>query len=345
MYENQTFENIMNRMLSEVVNTVDKREGSIIYDTLSPASIKFSEFYADLDINLNLCFADTASGMYLDLLANTLGITPRKAATKSIRKGVFTDVLNNPFDVPIGSRYSIENLNFTAISKISLGVFEMECETPGEIGNTLAGTLVPIEYIPSLGKAELTDIITPGTEEESDDSLRARYLERARKPITSGNVYHYEMWAKEVPGIGGAKCYPTWNGPGTVKVVVVDTDKRAPTPGKVEEVQEYIESVMPVNVDLTVAGATELPINVTATLTLQSGTTTSAVANAVQASLVTYLENIALAESVVRISRIANLILDVDGVIDYADLKLNGSPGNIVIPDDSVAIAGTVNFS
>lgn len=344
MYEDQSFDVIMKRMLSRVSDNLDKREGGIIYDALAPAAVELAQMYAELDVYLNLTFADTSSGVYLDDRADELGVT-RKPASKAIRKGEFTDIFSNPFDVPIGSRFSIENLNFTAVEKVSTGIFSLQCDTPGEVGNTLSGTLIPIEYIPSLGNAQLTDILIPGEDEESDDSLRSRYLERAQKPITSGNVYHYEMWAKEVAGIGGAKAYSTWNGPGTVKVVVVDMDKRSPTPAKVEEVKVHIEGVMPVNVDLTVAGATELQINVTASLTLEPGYTTSSVANEVKASLATYLESIALTESTVRVSRIANLILDADGVIDYANLKLNGGTGNVLVPDGSIPVLGTVNFT
>ncbi|MEJ8548150.1 baseplate J/gp47 family protein [Brevibacillus borstelensis] len=345
MYENQTFQVILQRMLDRVKSQRDKREGSVIYDTVSPVAAKLSQLYMNLDVNLNLVFADTATGIYLDYLADTLGIAPRKPATKAVWKGVFTDNSGNPFDVPIGSRYSIENLNYTATEKIATGQFKVECETAGEIGNSLSGSLVPIEYIPGLKTAQLTEILTPGEEQESDESLRSRYIKRAREPITSGNAHQYEMWALEVSGIGGAKAYEVWNGPGTVKVVVLDDNMRAPTPAKVAEVDTYIKSVMPVNVDLTVSAATELPINITATLTLQPGTTTSYVSAQVQASLIAYLKSVALKESLIRVSRVANLILDVEGVIDYANLKLNGNTGNVTVPNGSVAVAGTVNFT
>ena len=38
MYENMTFENIMDRCLSRVSASVDKREGSIVYDAIAPAA-------------------------------------------------------------------------------------------------------------------------------------------------------------------------------------------------------------------------------------------------------------------------------------------------------------------
>ena len=38
MYENLTYEELIEKKLGMVDNTVDKRQGSIIYDTLAPNS-------------------------------------------------------------------------------------------------------------------------------------------------------------------------------------------------------------------------------------------------------------------------------------------------------------------
>ena len=81
MYEQETFEVILNRMLDKVPDGVDKREGSIIYDALAPAAVEMAQMYIELDINANLKFADTASGEYLDRAVAWSGIT-RKAPTK-----------------------------------------------------------------------------------------------------------------------------------------------------------------------------------------------------------------------------------------------------------------------
>lgn len=41
---------------------------------------------------------------------------------------------------------------------------------------------------------------------KSDDELRDRYFEKVSLPATSGSKYHYEQWAKEISGVGDAKC-------------------------------------------------------------------------------------------------------------------------------------------
>ena len=48
MYENMTFENIMDRCLSRVSASVDKREGSIVYDAIAPAAAELAIMYIEL---------------------------------------------------------------------------------------------------------------------------------------------------------------------------------------------------------------------------------------------------------------------------------------------------------
>ena len=85
MFEEMTFENILDDMLSRVDNDIDKREGSIIYDALAPAAYKLAETYFKLSNYTDLFFIDTTVGEYLDRKALDYGVT-RKEARKAIRK-------------------------------------------------------------------------------------------------------------------------------------------------------------------------------------------------------------------------------------------------------------------
>ena len=65
MYESQTFDVLLKRMLDKIPNSLDKREGSIIYDALAPAANELQNAYINLDIMINEAYADTASRYYL----------------------------------------------------------------------------------------------------------------------------------------------------------------------------------------------------------------------------------------------------------------------------------------
>lgn len=113
MYEDRTFEAILQEMLDLVPADIDKREGSIIYDALAPAAAKLAQMYAELATNINLFFAQTSSGEFLERRTGDYGVT-RKPAAKAQRKGLFYDSQNVAFDIPIGSRFSIEGVNSVA---------------------------------------------------------------------------------------------------------------------------------------------------------------------------------------------------------------------------------------
>ena len=108
MYEKETQEAILARMLKNVPRDVDKREGSIIFDAAAPASIEFMLLYAELDYFLKNTFGDTAERVYLIQRARERGLKP-KGATSAVVKGKFTPPTLN---IPLGTRYSCGAASF-----------------------------------------------------------------------------------------------------------------------------------------------------------------------------------------------------------------------------------------
>lgn len=73
-------------------------------------------------------------------------------------------------------------------------------------------------------------------------------------------------------GVGGVRVIPRFNGPLTMKVVIIDSSKQPASIELVQAVTEHIESEMPFGVEeLVVLSATGLPLDISATLTLSSG--------------------------------------------------------------------------
>lgn len=352
MYEGQTEEAILGRLLARIPDTMDKREGSVIYDALAPAANELAQMYVELDTNISLVFPNADNEEYLDSAVAWSGIV-RKAATKAQWRGKFYNSQDVLMDVLIGSRYSIEDLNYIVLSKLGVGQFVVECETAGVVGNQFSGSLLPIDFINGLARAELVDLLVSGEDTETGEALYDRYQDRVSKPITSANKNQYVNWAREVPGVGDAKVFPLWNGEGTVKVVILNNDKRSPSAAVVQAVQTYIdptqdghgEGAAPIGPVVTVVGATEVAINISTRVELARDATVADVKEQLEVSIAKYIEGLAFSDTdtLVRITRIANLILDVPQVIDYFDLTINGLTGNIQVPLDSVAVLGTVD--
>lgn len=358
MYENQTYEAILRRMLGRVPEQIDKREGSIIYDALAPAAAELAQMYVELDVNSNLSFADTATGEYLERRTLEFGIE-REPATKARRKGLFFASGQVPTDVPAGSRFSIRDLDYTAISKIKTGEWILECETAGTAGNQEFGTLLPIEYIDGLARAELAEVLVPGEDAESDEALRRRYLEIANEQPFGGNVADYKQKINAMDGVGGVKIFPVWKGGGTVKATMISSQYTPPSKALMEEVQTVLDpetnhgegiGFAPIGHTVTVAGAEAVVIDVTATLTLANDTTIGQVQNDVEEALQSYFAQLrqnwanesALA---VRVAQVDARILTVASVVDVSHTLLNGKAGNIQLTEEQIPQLGKVKLN
>lgn len=343
MYEAMTYEYILNRMLSRVSDTVDKREGGVICAALAPAAVELAQMYVEMEVNLRLGFATTSSGEYLALRAEEMGIK-RAPATRARRRGLFYASGSIPMDVPVGSRYSIEAVNYVVLGRIDKGQFVLECEKAGEIGNMPVGDMLPIDHVAGLARAQLAEILTAGNEEESDEKLLDEYQLRVRQPATSGNIHQYKQWALEVAGVGAARIFPLWDGPGTVKVVIVDTDRQPAGAAIVAETAAHIETVRPVGAAVTVVSGTGKAMNVSAVLTLAAGYTLQEAVEGFTQLLADYLKSIAFEVNYVSYARIGTLLLSVPGVLDYAGMHLNGGTGNVELLDEEIPVLGPVEL-
>ncbi len=341
MYEDTTYEVILDRMLRRARENnpgIDtRRQSAPVYAALAPAAVELQNAYIELGWILDQMFAETAVREYLVKRCAEWGITPHPA-TKAVLKGEFN------INVEIGSRFSLGTLNYVAIERIEECIYRMECETAGSAGSRDLGTMVPIDYIQGLTKAELTGILDSGSDEESTEALLDRYLTKVRKPSTSGNRYDYYNWAMECKGVGAAKVFPLASGPGTVKVIIADNGMSAADTALIKAVRDHIEELRPIGADVTVASVTEKAVNVSANIRLQAGQNLGTVQNTFQAALTDYLHKEALDMSYVSLAKVGNLLLGTDGVEDYTNLLLNGVSGNVSLAEEEVAVTGTITL-
>ena len=109
--------------------------------------------------------------------------------------------------------------------------------------------------------------MTGGADQETDDELRVRVLDRIRKPPMGGDADDYVAWALSVAGVTRAWCSPLEMGMGTVTVRFMCDDLRAsnggfPNASDVAAVQAFLDTVRPVAVkDIFVLAPTPQPIS------------------------------------------------------------------------------------
>ncbi|MEK4146425.1 baseplate J/gp47 family protein [Robertmurraya sp. FSL W8-0741] len=350
MYEEITYEDLLQQKLDQIDADIDKREGSIVYNALAGNSVEAQLLYIALDSILNETFAETATRENLIKRAAERGLTP-EPATRARLKGIFN------IDVPIGSRFSLDDMNYEVIERISQGEFVLECETFGNEGNLYLGPLVPIDYIDGLTSAELTEVLIPGEDEEETEALRRRYFNSFNSQAFGGNRQDYKDKVNSLQGVGGVKVYRAWNGGGTVKLVVINSLFQKPSQTLIDTLQKTIDPIgeqgegvglAPMDHVVTVFGVDESTINIASNITYQDGWSWPEVEPYVLETIDSYFASLneTWAEQdalVVRISQIETRLLNIPGIIDIADTTLNGEQENIVLHPDAIPIRGVVN--
>ena len=176
--------------------------------------------------------------------------------------------------------------------------------------------------------------LSPVYAEESDEDLLKRYLERVSRPNVNGNKNQYIEWAKEVVGVGDASVIPLWDGAGTVKVVIVDTDNKPADDELIQKVKAHIDENRPIGANVTVVSASALKVKITVKITSSEENVKKGIEDAVS----NYLSYDALKKSYISYAKIGGCILSANGVDDYSDLKVNGGTSNINIPEGSVPV-------
>ncbi len=329
-------------------------KGSLLYNACMPVCMKLSQALMALDEATKKIFAKTAlqSGYssYLVLRTEEMGIS-KKGATYALIKTTVKGTPKAVFykDSIVGT---IDNRLYVVQSDLTLddngnGKIFVKAEKAGSTYNVNANEInyLPIKYngITSVTNEEA---YWDAYDEETDQALYERYTLKVQTPATSGNKYHYQNWALEVTGVGSAQVYSLWNGNGTVKIVIANSNYRAASNDLIQAVYDHIEEERPIGPTITVVSEQELTLNITAKIEFDSSvydleTLKTNISNAIS----DYLKNTLSATkklNEISIMKIGALILSVTGVDDCISVSINNSTVNIPIEDNQIPVLGEV---
>ena len=347
-FTDKTYRALLDAMLARVPNSLDKREGSMIQTALGAGAYALEEFYLDLDKVQRGGAIQTAVGEDLDNLA-VLANVERYPASPAVRLGVF-----NLDSIPIGARFSTidggDSVNFTTTSQVGPGQYRLTCETPGVIGNSYTGPILPITVIPGLTSAQITDILVPGDDREGEEALRERVISALRERPFGGNVADYKRVVLAIDGVGAVQVYPTWDGGGTVKLSVMGADWMPASAQLVETVQTAVDpppnqglgyGTAPIGARVTVTAPEAAAVDVSAVLTLRAGYTVEQMQPLVEAAVGEYLlgvrkqwaepdaDRLTSYSCWVYLARVVSAILSVPGVVNATGVTLNGGTADL----------------
>ncbi len=353
MYEARTQEEILRELQAQSESPQAKFEGTFEYDVLASNSIEFAKVEVELEQAYKAAFADTAAetgSEYLAMRAEEMGVI-RKAATYAHGEvtvmGTGTVLAGSIFTTMAGLRFAADE----EVAVSGSGTVPVTAVEVGAKCNVVAGTIVNIPMnIPGISSVVNEEAMHDGYDEESDDDLLARYLLKVRTPATSGNRFHYIQWALEVEGVGNADCIPIWAGPGTVKVIIVDSNQHEASEELLATVYDHIEEVRPVGPAVTVVSAHELALDIS--VDALGTVDEEAFRDAVRTYLSELVKKVlfvskAILKNKAQITRnrIGSILIEKGGAFDYRNLRLNGLEENIGLDAEDLPVLGEVTIN
>lgn len=370
MFEDRTFENIRDEMLAEFPADIDIREGSIAYDSVSAVAAKAAMLYVDIANCYELTNLEKSSGEYLDSFASEHGLK-RINSTSAIYEFLYE---GNDKYLESGMEFYDESGDyyFTLRSDDTENYILVSNETGTTQNTILSGTpAIPVSNIEGLTSSSFGRLITPGIDDETDDSLRSRIKDKISGPAENGNKSQYKSWCESIEGVGRAFIYPLKYGPNTVEAILISPDGLPVAESVVDKVQNYIDPKKPehlityngkkvtlgsgygdgvasIGAHFIAFSADEYGLNIQADIQLNSDYTIDQAKSEINSAVKSYLKELALEaeqSKTIRYSKIGSLIEQLGSVFDYFNLKINGESNNINIPDDSVAVLQEVDVS
>ena len=340
-------------MLTNIPNEYNKSEGYPVHDITRGFAFALDELDSKIEDVKQKQSVRNLSGQDLEkLIEERTGLT-RKTGVKAVGR---VKIVSGQGTVLKTDLFATENdIYFQSLEAkdVTAGDYVLvECTEGGLVGNVGTGTITVVpKTITGISQVINDEPTSGGYDTETDASLLERYFDRLRNPVNGVNANQYITWANGVAGVGGARCIPIWNGKNTVKVIIIGNDYKPASENVVKLVQDYIDpnkngdgaGVATIGAVTTVVSAKTTPIKVTIKGAKFSGDVSTLKAE-IKDTIDRYIRQSAFNTDYVSIAKIGALIIDIDGVTDFTELKLNDAHDSIQIESDACGVLSGVLY-
>lgn len=346
---------IHTRMLSKAPPDVSVIEGDFFWDNTRPTAEEIALLETKLWAIIKLAFPQTSYGQWLKYLGEAKGIyknDPTYAVgTVTVHATPGTEIQKDKIACTVGTddKSSVE-FKFLETQKVdSTGIAHMnvQCTESGIMGNVPAGSITllspPINGVQSITNEQA---FSGGTDIETDSHYSDRIVEVEQQEKLSGADGDYIRWAKEVDGVGYAYVESEWNGPGTVKLLILDKNGQIATQTLIDSTQKHICPIVPkgqnrgglapIGATVTVTTPTILNLSIKATFAFTEGYDVTLVLSELKSSINSYVTGIMLNGTILFKaidSIVGSFILQKKGIDDYSNLTVNNGTANITLQD------------
>lgn len=361
--QNNSAEEIHERMMNSLPDDIDNMPAGFPYDFTMPAANEKDELINfHLARVLMLAFPQFAWDEWLDYHGQQVHLSRHEAQPS---EGVVTIEGVEGTEIPPGTVFCTPgtnespSINFVAaegavVREDGTAEIKVVAQEGGAWTKVPRGAISvmaePLAGIISICNGKET---TGGTDRETDDDFYDRIAAEYGNSLTYlGNDSDYVRWAKAA-GAGDCIVIPAWDGPGTVKLVLIDQNGQPATDELVQTVYDFIVSENDRSKRLLPAGCAELTC---------VPATTRAISYAIRGLLYTDETNIsqikndflnavksayeeAKEENLLRYNDVRPLIKGIYGVEDFETFLIDGGTENIVLGKQEYPETGTLDFS
>lgn len=361
--ENNSAEEIHQRMMGSLPADIDDMPGGFPYDFTMPAALEKDELINyHLVRALMVAFPQYAWDEWLDLHGQQVHLErhPPKNASGQVKvtgKPGAVVAAGTVFCTP--ATETGPSLEFRSEEEAEIGE-DGTVLIPVSAAESGTGSNVAANAVTLMAKPDksISEVVNPepvrgGTERESNDDFYDRIAAEYSNSMTYiGTDADYVRWAKAA-GAGDCIVVPAASGPGTVRLVLVDANGQPADDSLIETVYNYIVSpgdrtarLLPTAcAQLSCVAATTVSIIYTLTGLQYDNTTSIQQIKADFTEAVRKVYSKAKNEGLVRYNDIRPVISAIAGVKDFSAFYINGGTGNIVLQKEEYPETGALEFS
>lgn len=206
MFEDKTYDNIMNDMLADIDLDVRKDEGSLIFNSLSKQALQLEQAYINLSYLYDQILATTMNKENLIMYGEERGIIYKDGTPCYLECNIFKKTSEEPIEITVGMKFYSGNYTYEISQILDVnGVYEIKCTEPGNIPTQIGRNIYPVDFVNNFGYGIITALRVAGRDDEKVEDYRKRVIESFNPRGFAGNKRAYIDKINEYEGIGGCK--------------------------------------------------------------------------------------------------------------------------------------------
>lgn len=358
MFEDLTFDNIMEEMMEDAEQGVSVIEGSFYWSACAKIAMEIERLAPRLETLNNNMKIDTMEEDVLIAGGKECGLPIEEAEAAVFLAQFNCAVAENARFSHIEQEYNYYVLEVVDEAE---HIYKVECEEVGLQPSFYLGEIEPVstdDEPEAFEWGRLIEVFYPGKDQESIEDYRFRRQEHFGIKAFAGNRKYYKQEIGALVGVGAVKINRRQLGEETLIAVIASETFTAPTEQVVREIQEMVDptklrgdgtGIAPVEHVITVTAVDEFVVGLETSITTEEGLNPLDYMVQIERVFEEYIKEVAqkwedASRLTIVISQIEARIINIEGIIDVYSTKLNGLEQNLILGEYELPKKGGITL-